>query len=259
MSVPITRPVITENYRIPLCENPWSMMLVDVDGSVRYCCLSEEILGNLRDQSCEQIWNGKAIQGVRRMLYEGRLPTACRQSPCKYATIFKDKPDPEAIPRLIPNPAEYKSHIESLEPVCSSQTECMKLLARVRNKGSHSWMKEKTTERVVLGARLFEKKGFLAQPVCEYRSELPNEIHPGDCAEIDLVLDFAGFRPETYVAVVDMVYESKFWFMDNMSAVWVLMLEKEKDGSVQLTRSAEITSPLLPSQEEAKCWWQFWK
>jgi MoaA/NifB/PqqE/SkfB family radical SAM enzyme len=261
ISVPITRPVIKEDHRIPLCENPWSWMVVDLDGKVRYCCLSDETIGNLRKQSCEQIWNSKAIQDVRSMLYEGRLPPACRRSPCKYAAMFKDKPDPEAIQILIPNPfkAEYKSHIESLEPVGSNENERIRLLARIRNTGSYSWKKEKTTDRVLLGAKLFEKN--LIQPVREYRSELPNEIHPGDCAEIGLELDFAGLGPGTYVAVVDMIYGSKFWFMDNMNAVWVLMLVKEKDGSVQLIRSAEIGPQHHPSQEEAsvKCRWGFWK
>ena len=60
------------------------MSYVTVEGDVTPCCNyydSREIkLGNVFEESIEDIWNGEAYQALRRTLAQGELPDICRSS-----------------------------------------------------------------------------------------------------------------------------------------------------------------------------------
>jgi len=63
------------------CDRPWTGLLVNHDGLVRFCCAESNILGNLDDQSFDEIWNGGTATALRRLFLEGRLPEGCRRCP----------------------------------------------------------------------------------------------------------------------------------------------------------------------------------
>lgn len=51
---------------------------IDLDGNVSICCINQYVcVGNLFEQSFEEIWNGKKLQQIRKMFYEGFLPHFC--------------------------------------------------------------------------------------------------------------------------------------------------------------------------------------
>lgn len=64
------------------CFDPWSNVIVRVDGSVVPCCTDFNgnlSLGNLNEQTMEEIWNGSAAQSLRRAHTTGvGLPDICR-------------------------------------------------------------------------------------------------------------------------------------------------------------------------------------
>lgn len=68
-----------------ICALPWLNLSLDVDGSSRPCCkfahaseASPYQLDNLREASLEQVWNGSAMQQLRRDFRDGVRPDECR-------------------------------------------------------------------------------------------------------------------------------------------------------------------------------------
>ncbi len=67
------------------CRRPWSLMYVTANGNVLPCCIAPftgahyegMVLGNVFEQSVEEIWNGSRYQAWRAGMLEGRPPEAC--------------------------------------------------------------------------------------------------------------------------------------------------------------------------------------
>lgn len=61
-----------------ICYNPWTHFEVNnPDGSVMMCPDINMILGNINEQSIEEIWNGKKYQELRKMMYEEGAEKVC--------------------------------------------------------------------------------------------------------------------------------------------------------------------------------------
>jgi radical SAM protein with 4Fe4S-binding SPASM domain len=60
------------------CHLMYDRAMVLVDGRVKPCCHSHEIVGSLQEQSFEEIWNGPAYQSLRSAFASGVLPGSCR-------------------------------------------------------------------------------------------------------------------------------------------------------------------------------------
>lgn len=76
---------VTGDLPASICALPWLNLSLDVDGSSRPCCKfahasadSPYQLDNLRDASLEQVWNGGAMQQLRRDFRAGVRPDECR-------------------------------------------------------------------------------------------------------------------------------------------------------------------------------------
>lgn len=57
--------------QLPACSWPSDSLYVGVDGDVRFCCLIEQSLGNLRNATAEELWNGWRARRLRRMVGRG--------------------------------------------------------------------------------------------------------------------------------------------------------------------------------------------
>lgn len=58
-----------------VCAYPFYSMAINADGSVSPCCVDWDrslVLGNLNEQSLKEVWNGSAMQALRRAMFEGR-------------------------------------------------------------------------------------------------------------------------------------------------------------------------------------------
>ncbi len=63
-----------------LCSQPFTTLYVGYKGRVGTCCLGNHELGDLAEQSVDEIWNGPKFQELRRAMRTGEVPLECR--PC---------------------------------------------------------------------------------------------------------------------------------------------------------------------------------
>ena len=65
------------------CYAPWQNFMVMQSGAVFTCCRGKEIMGNLIEQSFDEIWNGEKYLAYRRSINSFRPPNACKSCPVK--------------------------------------------------------------------------------------------------------------------------------------------------------------------------------
>lgn len=81
------------HYAKQYCEYPWTSLTVMADGNVVPCTQisnNEIVLGNIKENSLEEIWNGKKYQDFRKMHISGNFPKdhKCKKS-CDQIKIFE--------------------------------------------------------------------------------------------------------------------------------------------------------------------------
>ncbi|MDI6785906.1 MAG: radical SAM protein [bacterium] len=59
------------------CLEPWTTTYVFYDGKVRPCCFTDMVMGDLKRQSFEEIWNGKPYQKLREKVNTDNPPFEC--------------------------------------------------------------------------------------------------------------------------------------------------------------------------------------
>jgi radical SAM protein with 4Fe4S-binding SPASM domain len=65
------------HYETQYCEYPWTSITVMADGSAVPCTQdydTEMVLGNVNDQTLEEVWNGESYRNLRRMHITGEFP-----------------------------------------------------------------------------------------------------------------------------------------------------------------------------------------
>ena len=58
------------------CQIPWSYMTILWNGDVVFCCLDyegENIMGNIKENTIREIWNGVRYKSIRKILLENKL------------------------------------------------------------------------------------------------------------------------------------------------------------------------------------------
>lgn len=69
-----TKKVTLNKFTAP-CKNPWKEMIVNYNGSVAFCCMdfdSTVVIGNIMEQTIEEIWRGEKMEKLRQLHLEGR-------------------------------------------------------------------------------------------------------------------------------------------------------------------------------------------
>ena len=69
------------------CPLPWKSMLVDIDGNVKVCCFNKIDMGNLNNDSVDNIWNNEKYQELRQRLKNNDFSYGC-DSACPYVMGF---------------------------------------------------------------------------------------------------------------------------------------------------------------------------
>lgn len=59
------------------CSRPWTGLYVENDGYARVCCFDSPAIGNLDEQSLDEVWNGAHVQRLRQSFLDGKPPEAC--------------------------------------------------------------------------------------------------------------------------------------------------------------------------------------
>jgi radical SAM protein with 4Fe4S-binding SPASM domain len=60
-----------------ICTEPWRYMVVNANGNVTPCCPSPMVMGNLNDQTFDEIWNNEQYAYLRRKINTGDEPPEC--------------------------------------------------------------------------------------------------------------------------------------------------------------------------------------
>ncbi len=63
------------------CDEPWRSAVILGNSDVMACCVPGTKMGNLSEQSLEEIWNGPAYQKLRRTVNSTRPPNICNSCP----------------------------------------------------------------------------------------------------------------------------------------------------------------------------------
>jgi radical SAM protein with 4Fe4S-binding SPASM domain len=62
----------------PICHEPWQTFYVRDDGTVTTCCYSNRVLGDLKEQTALEIWNGELYRRFRARMRSDDKPAECR-------------------------------------------------------------------------------------------------------------------------------------------------------------------------------------
>lgn len=60
------------------CYEPWETIRIKDNGDVAPCCISEHSMGNLKQSTLDEIWNGPEYTRFRETMRSGRLPESCK-------------------------------------------------------------------------------------------------------------------------------------------------------------------------------------
>lgn len=70
---------ILDGFRMPptLCPQPWTHLEVNNQGSIKPCCVSQQIFGNVSKNNLQEIFHHADMQDLRRQLLSGHQPPGC--------------------------------------------------------------------------------------------------------------------------------------------------------------------------------------
>ncbi|MHB8877502.1 MAG: SPASM domain-containing protein, partial [Myxococcaceae bacterium] len=63
------------------CLSPWTQAIILGNGDVQVCCVPKTKIGNLHEQSLEQMWKGEAYAAFRTALNSDKPPSVCTVCP----------------------------------------------------------------------------------------------------------------------------------------------------------------------------------
>ena len=77
-----------DNIHAP-CEVAWATAAITANGDVMACCMPGTVIGNLNEQSLEEIWNGPRFAAFRRRVNTPDPPSPCRN--CGMARVSNNR------------------------------------------------------------------------------------------------------------------------------------------------------------------------
>jgi len=66
------------------CSYPWLWLVIDSQGFARPCCHASANVGNVNEQSIEEIWNGDLLIRLRGAIHDGHIDPICRHAACPF-------------------------------------------------------------------------------------------------------------------------------------------------------------------------------
>lgn len=82
------------------CRYPWQWAMVTTDGAVRPCCYGSTV-GHLKESGFDAIWNGPAMQSLRRDVKADRINSVCASASCKFVQNSLSKAAPHERARVM--------------------------------------------------------------------------------------------------------------------------------------------------------------
>lgn len=60
------------------CTMPWAHQYVNMDGKIKACCIYQTILGDMKHNTLEEIWNSDQTKKLRLKMLKGEKPVGCK-------------------------------------------------------------------------------------------------------------------------------------------------------------------------------------
>lgn len=97
----------------PPCLHPWTSVSINEKGQVYPCCQSNLLLGDLRKESFEEIWNGRRYQRLRKTVNTATPLLDCRRCVLRghtFTSVECDEPSffLRAIDGVVPNANRFR-------------------------------------------------------------------------------------------------------------------------------------------------------
>lgn len=78
----------------PSCYAPWHHSFIHADGTIRACCVSDDILGDTKKgDTVESVWNSEHYKKIRLKLLTGLFPSGCRSCILKEQMGIRSRKD----------------------------------------------------------------------------------------------------------------------------------------------------------------------
>jgi hypothetical protein len=200
--------LITENT----CSCPWDWAMVTADGAVRPCCYAKTPVGNLNDNSLEEIWNGRTMLEVRWFVDHNKLHSVCRDAACKFSQAKAgNKAQPHEVKDCRYAFVDVTVHYDGDDVVVAG---------KVVNRSDTAWFMfdDAGNPYIRAGARVFDlASGATLQ---DLRHPIPEVLFPNESAPFE----FRVQRRPGAVLKVDVCNENEFWFEDRGEKPFVLPL-----------------------------------
>ena len=68
---------IEKKYGKSFCCAPWNTVWTGSNGDIKFCCASTDVLGNIKNQSIEDIYNNPKAKEIRLQFLKGEKPDGC--------------------------------------------------------------------------------------------------------------------------------------------------------------------------------------
>jgi GTP 3',8-cyclase len=68
-----------------LCPNPFNHLYIEASGELKFCCYLEHFVGNLNENTLEEIWNNGEVQIMRQRFFDKKYAEAgCDMNRCQF-------------------------------------------------------------------------------------------------------------------------------------------------------------------------------
>lgn len=183
------------------CTCPWDWVMVTADGVVRPCCYAKDSVGNLNEQSLEEIWNGRPMLELRYFIDQNQLHSICRDAACTYA---------QAKAGTKVRPHEVKDCRYAFVDVAIRRSDGdVEVAGKVVNRGDTAWFlfDDAGTLRVRIGARVVDwASGATLQEL--FHPIEGQALFPGESAPFE----FRVKRQTGTALKLDVCNQGSFWF-----------------------------------------------
>lgn len=70
------------------CKHPWENLQILATGEIRVCCWSSQHLGNINQNTLDELWNSELLNDLRDHIKNNKLHFICNKAVCPYVQSY---------------------------------------------------------------------------------------------------------------------------------------------------------------------------
>jgi radical SAM protein with 4Fe4S-binding SPASM domain len=197
------------------CYLPWEIPFINREGLVFPCCFTshEYMMGDLKENSFDEIWTGDRFQTFRKNLLDGvSMPSICRN--CKVALDGPNKFSQYSAELILGRSTLFGDLLSAMSSVIHKE---IRLKLFVKNTGENIWKKNTplhigTSNKRERDSAYWHPNWLSPQRICSFTED---EIPPGEIATFDMAIAPAlSANSEVFQLVLDEIDSYHYWLPD---------------------------------------------